>query len=108
VELAVFVPSAPHRDLIAAVGQNFPPNWFEPTPKGAQSTILGGGYLVSRVRSAKWDLSVVAATPQRYIYQRIGHFALFFIPIGILCGALLAWTVSYLTRIHSSFPAMLR
>jgi sensor c-di-GMP phosphodiesterase-like protein len=51
---------------------------------------------------------VVAATPQRYIYQRIGHFALFFIPIGILCGALLAWTVSYLTRIHSSFPAMLR
>jgi len=108
VELAVFVPSAEDHDRMAAVGQNFPSSWFEPVAQGSPSTILDGGYLVTRVRSPKWDLAVVAATPQNYIFQRIRHFALYFIPIGILCGALLAWAVSYLTRIRSSFPTMLR
>ncbi len=108
VELAVFVPSAPDHDRVAAVGQKLPSNWFEAIPKGAPSTVLEDGYLVTRVRSAKWDISVVAATPQRYIIQRIRHFAFFFIPVGVLCGALLAWAVSYLTRVRSSFPTMLR
>ncbi len=108
VELAVFVPSAEHRDLIAAYGQDFPSDWFEPIHQGTQSTILNNGYLVSRVRSAQWDLAVVAATPERYIFQRITHFALLFLPIGVLCGAILSLSVSVLTRIHSSFPTMLR
>jgi len=108
VELAVFVPSAEHRDLVAAYGQDFPSDWFEPTSRGTQSTILNNGYLVSRVRSARWDLAVVAATPDRYIFQRITHFALLFLPIGVLCGTILSLSVSLLTRIHSSFPTMLR
>jgi sensor c-di-GMP phosphodiesterase-like protein len=108
VELAVFVPSAPNRDLVAAQGQNFPSDWFEPIDQGSQSTILNNGYLVSRVRSAQWDLAVVVATPQSYIYQRIAHFALLFIPIGVLCGVIFSLMVSLLTRMHSSFPTMLR
>ena len=108
VELAVFVPSLANRDRVAAQGQDFPSDWFDPMDQGTQSTILNNGYLVSRVRSAQWDLAVVAATPQNYIYQRIGHFAVFFIPIGVLCGAIFSLMVSLLTRMHSSFPTMLR
>jgi sensor c-di-GMP phosphodiesterase-like protein len=108
VELAVFVPSAPNHDLVAAQGQNFLSEWFEPIDPGSQSTILNNGCLVSRVRSAQWDLAVVVATPQSYIYRRVGRFAVFFIPIGVLCGAILCLSVSLLTRMHSSFPTMLR
>jgi sensor c-di-GMP phosphodiesterase-like protein len=108
IELAAFVPSAAHRDRVAAQGQDFPSDWFESIDQGTQSTILSNGYLVSRVRSAQWDLAVVAATPQSYIYQRIGHFAVFFIPLGVLCGTIFSLMVSLLTRIHSSFPTMLR
>jgi sensor c-di-GMP phosphodiesterase-like protein len=108
VELAVFVPSAPNHDLVAVQGENFLSDWFEPIDQGSQSTLLDSGYLVSRMRSRKWDLAVVVATPQSYIFQHIGHFALFSIPIGVLCGAVFSLMVSLLARRHSSFPAMLR
>jgi sensor c-di-GMP phosphodiesterase-like protein len=108
VELAVFVPSAANRDRVAAQGQDFPSGWFDPIERGTQSTILNNGYLVTRVSSAQWDLAIVAATPQRYIYQRIDHFAVFLIPIGVLCGVILSLVVSLMTRMHSSFPTMLR
>jgi sensor c-di-GMP phosphodiesterase-like protein len=108
VELAVFVPSADHHDRIAAQGQDFSSDWFDSIDQGSQSTILNNGYLVSRVCSAKWDLAVVVATPQNYIFQRISHFAVFFIPIGALCGAIFSLMVSLLSRMHSSFPTMLR
>ena len=113
IELAVFVPSAANRDRIAAHGQVFPANWFEPAENGTQShgtqsTILDYGYLVSRVSSPKWDLAVVAATPDSYIDQGIGHFAVYFIPIGIFCGAICSLMVSLLPRLHSPFPTQLR
>ncbi len=108
VELAVFLPSAEHRDRIAAQGQDFPSDWFEPIDRRTPSTILNNGYLVSRVRSVRWDLAVVAATPDRYIFQRIAHFAVFLLPIGVICGAILSLSVGLLARIYSSFPTMLR
>ncbi|MGD0345175.1 MAG: EAL domain-containing protein [Terracidiphilus sp.] len=108
VELAAFVPSSANRDRVAAQGQDFPSDWFETTDQGTQSTILNNGYLVSRVSSASWDLAVVAATPQDYIYQRISHFAVIFLPIGVLCGAIFSLMIGLLARMHSSFPTMLR
>lgn len=108
VELSVFVPSAPNRDRLSVLGRNFQPNWFEPIGAGSEVSLLDHGYLVSRVRSAKWDLAVVAAIPEHYAFQRVRHFALLFAPIGVICGILLAWTVKYLTQLRSSFPAILR
>lgn len=112
VELAVFVPSSANRDRVAAQGQNFPSQWFDEPNQGANqgllSTIIDNGYLVSRVSSANWDIGVVAATPQNYIFQRISHFALIFLPIGLLCGAIFSLMVGLMTRMHSSFPTMLR
>ncbi|MGC1463312.1 MAG: EAL domain-containing protein [Terracidiphilus sp.] len=108
VEFSVFVPSAPNRDRISLFGGNFQPAWFDPIPVGTQATLVDHGYLVSRVRSAKWDLAVVAAIPRHYVLQRVRHFALFFAPIGVLCGILLAWVVNYIDQLRSSFPAMVR
>ncbi len=108
VELSVFVPSAPDRDRLAVIGRNFQPGWFDPMAKGSQSTFLDHGYLVSQVRSANWDLSVVAAVPQHYIFQRVRHFVFLFTPVGVLCGILLAWAVNYIAFLRSSFNAMVR
>jgi sensor c-di-GMP phosphodiesterase-like protein len=108
VELGIFVPSAANHDLVAARGQNFLSGWFDPIDPGSESTILDSGYLVSRVRSAQWDLAVLVATPQSYIFQRISHFGVFFLPIGVLCGAILSLMVTQFMRRYSSFPTMLR
>ena len=108
VELAVFVPSSATHVRIAALGQEFPAAWFEQADDKIPSTILDDGYLVSRVTSPQWDFAVVAATPQSYIYQRVGHFALFFVPIGALCGLALSLMAGLVSRMHSSFRTMLR
>ena len=108
IEIAVFVPSSANRDRVAAQGQDFSSNWFDAPNQGTLSTILNNGYLVSRVSSAKWDLGVVAATPQDYIFQRISHFAVFFLPIGLISGAICSLMLGLLMRAHSSFPTMLR
>ncbi len=108
VELSVFVPSAPNRDRLSVLGHDFQPGWFDPVGAGTEISILDHGYLVSRVRSAKWDLAVVAAIPEHYAFQRVRHFAILFAPIGVLCGILFAWAVNYLCQIRSSFPSVLR
>ena len=53
-----------------------------------QSTILNNGYLVSRVRSVALGSRSCSRYADRYIYQRIGHFAVFLLPIGVICGAI--------------------
>ncbi len=108
VELSIYVPSAPNLDRITMIGRTFEPRWFDPGAKGSQSTFLDHGYLVSRVRSANWDLAVVSATPEHYVFQRVRRFALLFTPVGVLCGLLLAWTVNYVALLRSSFNAMIR
>ncbi len=108
VELSVFVPSAPDRDRLAVLGRNFQAGWFDPIAKGSQVTVLDHGYLVSRVRSANWDLSVVAAVPEHYIFQRVRHFIFLFTPVGVICGILLAWAVNYIAMLRSGFNAMVR
>lgn len=108
VELAVFAPSAPDYCPFESTGKDFHPRWFQPLAKGSSATFIDNGYLVTSVRSAKWDLAVVAATPESYVYQRVRHFALLFTPVGILCGILLTWAVSSITSMLTSFPAVVR
>lgn len=108
VELAVFVPSTPNRQRIAATGHNFPSTWFKPIAGGSEQTIFDHGYLVTCVRSTKWDLAVVTAIPEHYIFQHVRHFALIFTPIGVLCGIFLGWAADYIARLRSSFPALVR
>ncbi|MGP8254034.1 MAG: EAL domain-containing protein [Terracidiphilus sp.] len=108
VEVAVFVPSSPHQALLASVGQHFPQKWLQPRPKGSEETFLDSGYLVVAARSAKRDFAVVVAIPDHYIFHRVRRAALYFTPIGLLCGVLLAWAVNYISGIRSSFPSMVK
>ena len=108
IELAVLVPSSPDSDPMIARGQNFPAGWSQPIAQGTQTTAMDRGYLVSTVRSANRDLAVLSATPQRYVYQRVGHFALYVCPMGVLCGVVLCIAVFLFSRMLTSFPIMLR
>ncbi|HEY1804629.1 MAG TPA: EAL domain-containing protein [Terracidiphilus sp.] len=108
IELTVFVPSAPDRTRIASLGGNFRANWFQTIPPGSENTVLENGYIVTQARSAKWDLAVVSAIPEHYVYLHVFHFALIFTPIGVLCGILLAWAVNYIAQHRSSFPTTVR
>jgi sensor c-di-GMP phosphodiesterase-like protein len=108
VERVVFVPSVPHHPFIATVGQNFPQKWLESRPKGSEETFLDSGYLVVATRSAQYDLAVVVAIPDHYIYLRVRRVAMFFTPVGLLCGVLLAWAANYIAGIRSTFPSMVK
>ena len=108
VELAVVDSSSGKSGRVAALGPAVSSDWLDMPAHTAQSTILNAGYLVSRVRLPQWHLLVIAATPQGYIDRRIGRFAVFLIPLGALCGGVLALTLWLMARIHSSFPTMLR
>lgn len=108
VEVAVFVVSNPQHRLLANIGQNFPQKWLEAQPPGREKTFLDDGYLVTAARSAQLDLGVVVAIPEHYIFARVRRAAVFFAPIGLLCGILLAWAVNYVSNIRSSFPSMVK
>jgi sensor c-di-GMP phosphodiesterase-like protein len=108
VEVAVFVPSNPNHPLIATIGQDFPQKWLQSRPKGSEATFLDSGYQVIASRSAQFDLAVVIAIPEHYIFHRVRRAAMYFTPIGLLCGVLLAWAVNYISGIRSSFPSMVK
>jgi len=108
VEVALFVPSKPNHPFVASIGQNFPQMWLKPLPAGSEVTFLDSGYLVIASRSAQFDLAVVIAIPEHYIFLRVRRAAMYFTPIGLLCGVLLAWAVNYISGIRSSFPSMVK
>jgi len=108
VEISVFTPSAPDRASLASRGRNFNPIWFQPGEPGGEKSLLDSGYLVTSLRSADWDLAVVTAIPEHYIFGRVRYFALIFTPIGLLCGILLAWAANHIAIVRTSFPAVVR
>lgn len=108
VEVAVFIPSNPNHPLLATIGQDFPQKWLVPRAKGAEETFLDSGYLVTAAQSSQLDLAVVIAIPEHYIFVRVRRAAMYFAPIGLICGILLAWAVNYVSNIRSSFPSMVK
>ena len=106
--IAVFAPSAPNRNLIDARGGNMPLKWLMAIPKGGEITFIDAGYVVTELRSSAHDYAVVAAVPEVYAYRRAQQFAIEFVPIGLLCGAGLAWAVLYISRLQLSLPKVLR
>lgn len=107
IPIAIFVPSSPNRNLIARRG-NILPRWLKIIPKGSQTTFIDGGYVVTEIRSPIHDYAVVAAVPEVYALRRAQQFALEFVPIGLLCGAGLAWAVLYISRIQLSMKSLIR
>jgi sensor c-di-GMP phosphodiesterase-like protein len=99
--------SASGGQLVAASG-SLPPNWRAAAAAAHSAEFVDGRFLVSVVRSSRFDIQVVAAAPRRDVDSIVRSYALFLVPIGILCGLLLAAAVWYLGRIPLSMPGLLR
>ena len=108
VGLALLVPSSQQHQRLVESGKDFRPEWFKPAARGAAVSFMNDGYVVSQIRSKTMDLAAVSVMPRYEAYQRVKHFALLFVPIGLLCGCGLAWAVMYISRSRSSLPALLR
>jgi len=93
--------------LVTASGQ-VPQNWRTAIGKSSSVDFVDGHSVVSVVRSSTFDLVAVAAAPRATVDRTVREFALFFVPIGILCGLALAAAVWYLSRIRLSMPGLLR
>ena len=108
VGLAILVPSSQSRERLVQSGDVFHPSWFRPVARGSAVSFIDGAYLVSQVRSKNMDLAALSVMPQHYAYRLVGHFAMIFVPMGLLCGCGLSWAVIYLSRLRSSPAALLR
>ncbi len=107
VSLGLFVPSQPDKPMVAGEG-HVRPEWCRTIPKGSAVTFIDSGYVVSVARSAQGDIASVAAAPQTYVTRKVRHFAVTFVPIGVLCGLALAWAVVVISRAQLSLPSLLR
>ena len=108
ISMAIFVPSSPNHAIIAARAANLRAEWFRTIPKGGRITFRSSGYVVAIVRSADTDVAVVTAAPESYVQKHTLHFALIFIPIGLVCACLLGWAIMHISRIRFSLPSVLR
>lgn len=108
ISLALLVPSADGQHVLASRGYRIDPRWVRSLPKGEERTYNKDGYMVMAARSSRYDLAVVVASPQERIDRRVRHFALLFVPIGVLCGVSLIWATMYLARLRSSFDSRLK
>ena len=54
------------------------------------------------------DIQAISVIPVIYTYRRVTRFAVIFVPIGLLCGAMLGWAVLQILRIRSSVPGLIR
>jgi sensor c-di-GMP phosphodiesterase-like protein len=108
ISLGIFVPSLPQRNLISTANGRISPSWAKTIPKGASSTFIDDGYVVSVVRAKHADIAAVAASPSVYIRDQVRPFAYIFIPLGLLCACGLVWAVAHITRTWLSLPYALR
>ena len=108
VGLALVVPSSQTHERLVESGHKFRPEWFRPVARGGLTSFIDDGYVISQARSTRLDLAALSAMPERYAYRRVRHFALIFVPIGLLCGCGLSCAIMYLSRVRSSLPALLK
>jgi len=108
ISITVFVPSSPNRTIFAAKGPPPPPEWFRPIPKGGKLTFSDKGHIVTEIASANIDIAVIVAEPESYVTNHVRQFAYVFIPLGLLCAAVLAWVVAHISRVCLSLPSVLR
>lgn len=105
--VAIALYSASTGRLVAATGP-LPANLQSAVGKAPRPDFVDGNFLVSVARSSHFDLDAVAVAARATVDRTVREFALFFVPIGILCGLVLAGAVWYLSRIRLSMPGLLR
>ncbi len=108
ISLTVFTPSGPHRNSVTLTDAAVQPEWQKSIPKGAESTFVDSGYIVSATRSRVADVEVVAAVPMSDATRYERQFAHILVPVGLLCGITLVWATLYVVRKRLSLASILR
>ena len=105
VSIALFLSSSGR--LITASGP-VRPSWLTAGRSASRAQFTDRNFIVVVVRSTHTDLAAVAAAPRSAVDRRVRAFTLYFVPIGMLCGLVLAAAVFYLSRSRLSMPGILR
>ena len=108
ISLSMFIPSSKLDNRVVASRGQILQEWYRDVPRGSTTSFVDAGHVISVARSASSDVAVVAAAPQTYVSRQVRHFAIIFVPIGVLCGLALAWTTVYVSRTQLSLPSVLR
>jgi sensor c-di-GMP phosphodiesterase-like protein len=108
ISVALYMSSSPNHQQLGAIGPSLRPDWFRDIPKGREVTFVDRDSVVCIIHSAASDLAVVAAAPVSYATRRVAQFAVLFVPLGLGCGLVLAWTVVYISRRSLSLSSVLR
>ena len=108
VDLAMTVPSTTSPVRLIVISGNVRPQWLTPIPAGTSTSYIDGNFVVSQVRSPHFDLAAVSVLPVSLAYRHVKEFAEIFVPIGCICGIILALTTTYLCRLRVSPEGLLR
>ena len=108
VSLALIVPSSASRQQIVGPKGGLHSNWLNSIDRGTSISFLDGSFVVSKVRSKNLDIQAISAMPISHAFIRLGRFAFVFVPIGLLCGAALAWAVMRISLNRSSPRGLIR
>jgi len=85
-----------------------PQAWLDRLMENTATTFEDRGYIVSTVKSEQALIGGVAAIPLSYLSLRTWQFAWLLVPIGLLAGAVLGFTVLRLARIQLALPAVIK
>lgn len=84
------------------------PDWFERVAPGSEKTQFKHDQLLMLRASSERQFVAAAAVPASLVYSTALGLAVRAIPIGLLCGALLAVGLYYLFRQQTSLPTAIR
>ena len=84
------------------------PQWVLAHLQSNQSTFFEDGYVIALVKSKRYATGAVAALPISHVVERTRHFALILVPIGLLAGIALAWSVVLLARLQLALPSVIK
>ena len=84
------------------------PHWILAHLQNTQSTFFEDGYVIALLRSKRYATGAVAALPISHVAEGTRHFALILVPIGLLAGIALAWSIVRLGRLQLALPSMIK
>lgn len=84
------------------------PQWLERLGTAQQVQFIDGEHFVVVRRSHRFEFAALAAQPVAKVYEGLYETAFILVPIGVLAGGLLAFTVLHLARQQLSLPAVLK
>ncbi len=77
-------------------------DWLHPIHSGPNVTRLSNGYAIVVRQSRRYDIGAIVAIPLQQVDERIVRIAVFLVPVGVLAGLVLAWSVVHIARLRLS------